>query len=98
MSGGGGEIVAIVLDRAGVAEERGRTGRVGGQTGNRSTAGRAGIPGRAPRQEPVSLPASPVAFSQPMAPIEDADAGAPPADAVDPLDLGNGVRRLPPVE
>lgn len=53
-------------------------------------------PPAAAGEEIASPSARPVAFSQPMAPIE--DAGASPANAVDPLDLGNGVRRLPPVE
>ena len=46
------------------------------------------------REEPASTSASPAAFSPQMTPIDD----APPAAAVDPLDLGNGVRRLPPVD
>ena len=98
MSGGGGEIVAIVLDRAGVAEERGALAASADKPAIAARPAEQESQAAAPRQEPVSLPASPVAFSQPMAPIEDADAGALLADAVDPLDLGNGVRRLPPVE
>ncbi len=46
------------------------------------------------QEEPASTSASPAAFSPQMTPIDD----APPAAAVDPLDLGNGVRRLPPVD